>query len=197
MTKNDYFRIFCKVSRAFGTTLDKDEILQLIVQSAVDTMKGKAACLWLVDEETNEFVAVAQKGLSKKYFGLHINAEKIATVVRKEGYLHARDATTDQRLDYHKAKRAEGIASILIVPVKVKDRLIGVLSLYTSDTRDFSEEEIEFLTALAEQGGMAIENARLFEKILENTRLFHDIAANINSTLDVIKGRSNLWRVMA
>jgi len=187
MTKNDYFRIFCKVSRAFGTTLDKDEILQLIVKSAVDTMKGKAACLWLVDEETNEFVAVAQKGLSKKYFGLHINAEKIATVVRKEGYLHARDATTDQRLDYHKAKRAEGIASMLIVPVKVKDRLIGVLSLYTSDTRDFSEEEMEFLTALAEQGGMAIENARLFEKILENTRLFHDIAANINSTLDVKK----------
>jgi hypothetical protein len=40
MTKNDYFRIFCKVSRAFGTTLDKDEILKLIVESVIDIMKG-------------------------------------------------------------------------------------------------------------------------------------------------------------
>lgn len=187
MTKNDYFRIFCKVSRAFGTTLDKDEILKLIVESVIDIMKGKAACLWLVDEATNEFAAVAQKGLSKKYFQLQINAEKVASVVRKEGYLHARDATTDHRLNYHEAKKAEGIASMLIVPVKVKDKLIGVLSLYTSDTRDFSKDEIQFLTALAEQGGMAIENARLFEKIMENTKLFHDLAANINSTLDVKK----------
>jgi GAF domain-containing protein len=187
MTKNDYFRIFCKVSRAFGTTLDKDEILNLIVESVIDIVRGKAACLWLVDEATNEFEAVAQKGLSKKYSQLQINAEKIVSVVRKEGYLHARDATTDNRLNYHEAKKAEGIASMLIVPVKVKDRLIGVLSLYTPDTRDFSKDEIQFLTALAEQGGMAIENARLFEKVMENTRLFHDLAVNINSTLDVKK----------
>ena len=187
MTKNDYFRIFCKVSRAFGTTLDKDEILNLIVESVIDIMKGKAACLWLADEESNEFVPVAHKGLSKKYFQAPIHAEKIAAVVRKEGHLYARDATKDPRLEYHETKKAEGIVSLLVVPVMVKRRLIGVLSVFTSKPRDFSKDEIEFLTALAEQGGMAIEHARLFEKIMENTRLFHDLAANINSTLDVKK----------
>jgi len=187
MTKNDYFKTICTVSRAFGTTLDKDEILDLIVQSAVDTMKGKAACLWLLNEETDKFVPAAQKGLSKKYFELVINAQKIANVVRKEGYIHAHDATKDPRLNHHEAKKAEGIASMLIVPVMVKDKLMGVLSLYTSETRSFSEDEIALLTALAEQGGMAIEHARLFQKIRENTKLFHDLAANINSTLDVKK----------
>ena len=187
MTKNDYFRIFCKVSRTFGTTLDKDEILKLIVESVIDIMKGKAACLWLADEESNEFVPVAHKGLSKKYFQAPIHAEKIAAVVRKEGHLYARDATKDPRLEYHETKKAEGIVSLLVVPVMVKRRLIGVLSVFTSKPRDFSKDEIEFLTALAEQGGMAIEHARLFEKIMENTRLFHDLAANINSTLDVKK----------
>ena len=187
MTKNDYFRIFCKVSRAFGTTLDKDEILNLIVESVIDIMKGKAACLWLADEESNEFVPVAHKGLSKKYFQAPIHAEKIAAVVRKEGHLYARDATKDPRLEYHETKKAEGIVSLLVVPVMVKRRLIGVLSVFTSKPRNFSKDEIEFLTALAEQGGMAIEHARLFEKIMENTRLFHDLAANINSTLDVKK----------
>ena len=97
MTKNDYFRIFCKVSRTFGTTLDKDEILKLIVESVIDIMKGKAACLWLADEESNEFLPVAHKGLSKKYFQAPVHAEKIAAVVRKEGYLYALDADNGEQ----------------------------------------------------------------------------------------------------
>ena len=185
--KNDYFRTFCKVSRAFGTTLDKDELLELIVQSAIDTMKGKAACLWLVDEERDEFIPRAQKGLSKKYFKTALTLGKIVPVVMKEGYLHARDASTDPRLEQHEAKKAEGIASMLIVPVMVKRKVMGVLTLYTSKPKDFSKDEIEFMAALAEQGGMAIENARLFKKVVENTKLFHDLAANINSTLDIKK----------
>lgn len=183
--KNDYFKTICKVSRAFGTTLDKDDLLELILQSVVDIMNGKAACLWLVDEETDAFVATTQKGLSKKYFDLPVRTDKIADVVRKEGFLYAKDATTDSRLSHHEAKKAEGIASMLIVPMMFKHKLIGVLSLYTSETRQFSQDEIEFLTALAEQGGMAIEHARLLEKIRENTQLFHDLASNINATLDV------------
>jgi len=183
--KNDYFKTFCKVSRAFGTTLDKDELLELIVQSAIDTMKGKAACLWLVDEERDEFIPRAQKGLSKKYFQTALTLGKIVPNVKKEGYLHAQDATTDPRLEQHEGKKAEGIASMLIVPVTVKRKLMGVLTLYTSKPKDFSKDEIDFLTALAEQGGMAVENARLFEKVMENAKLFHDLAANINSTLDV------------
>lgn len=185
--KNDYFKNICKMSRAFGTTLNKDEILKLIVQSAIDTMKGKAACLWLVDEERDEFVPVAQKGLSEKYFQTAISVKKIASIVIKEGYLYSRDATTDPRLEHHRAKKTEGIASMLIVPVMVEGKVIGVLTLYTSKPRNFSKDDIEFLAALAEQGGMAIEHARLFEKIREHTRLFHDLAANINSTLDIKK----------
>jgi GAF domain-containing protein len=183
--KNDFFQSICKVSRAFGTTLDKDEILKLIVESAIKTMKGKAACLWLVDEGSNELRAVAQKGLSDKYFHTTLRSQKIVPIILKEGYLYAHDATTDDRLEDHEGKKAEGIASILIVPVMVKGKAVGVLSLYTSKKRDFSKDEIGFLTALAEQGGMAIEHARLFEKIMENTRLFYKLAANINATLDV------------
>lgn len=185
--KNDYFKTICEVSRAFGTALDEEELLDLIVTSAIETMKAKAACLWLLDAESNEFVRVSHRGLSERYFQDPIHADKIVSIVAREGYLHVRDATTDPRLEYHEAKKAEGIASILVVPVMVKRKLIGVLSLFTAEQRDFSKDEIQFLTALAEQGGMAIENARLLEKIRENTRLFHDLAANINSSLDVKK----------
>ena len=65
--KKDYFKTFCKISKAFGTTLNNDDLLELIVQSAIDTMDGKAACLFLADEEKDVFVPVCQKGLSESY----------------------------------------------------------------------------------------------------------------------------------
>ena len=186
--KTDYFAALRKISRAFGTTLDRDELLELIVQSAIDIFEGKAASLFLIDEESNEFVRVAQRGLSEDYFRSGLTRpQKIAPTLVKEGYLLAQDATTDPRLEHHEIKKAEGIASILAVPVMVKGRLIGGLSLFTASPRDFSHDEIDFLTALAEQGGMAIEHARLFDQFRENTRMFLDLAASINSSLDLNK----------
>jgi GAF domain-containing protein len=186
--KTDYFKAFCRVSRALGTTLSKDEILNLVVESAIDSLNGKAACLFLSDEEEDLFVPVAQKGLSDSY--LHARPYQARAVVDnllRGGYLAIRDATTDPRLEHHEAKRAEGIASILVVPVMLKDKAIGVLSLYSATPRDFSEDEIEFLAALAEQGGMAIQNAQLFERLKVNAQLFFDLAANLNSSLDIKK----------
>jgi len=177
----------CKVNRAFGTTLEKDELLDLIVQSAIETMDGKAACLFLQEErESPYFVAMAQRGLSKNY--LHVEpkeARRAAEVILDKGYIAIQDATTDPRVQNHALKKKEGIASILVVPVMVKDKVIGVLSLYTARRRRFSRDEIEFLTALAEQGGMAIERARLVEQMRKNTELFHKLAASMNDKLDL------------
>jgi GAF domain-containing protein len=74
---------------------------------------------------------------------------------------------------------------MLVVPIIVRNKAIGILSLYTAEHRDFSEEDAEFLSALAEQGGMAIQNARLFERINKNSELFYEMSSNINSSLDI------------
>jgi GAF domain-containing protein len=189
MTKQPgYFKTFCKVSKAFGTTLSTDKLLDLIVESAIETMNAKAACLFLADKEKDIFVPVSQKGLSDNY--LHakpLQAKQLVGVILKGGYLHIKDATSDPRVEHHDVKKAEGIASILDVPVMVQDKAIGVLALYTSTTRDFSEDEIDFLSALAEQGGMAIERARLLERIQGNSALLLRLASSINSSLDIKK----------
>jgi GAF domain-containing protein len=108
-------------------------------------------------------------------------------ILLRDGYFVSLDATTDPMLDNHEVKRAERIASILVVPAMVKGKLHGGLSVFSSSPRHFAEQEIEFLTALAEQGGMAIQHARLIEQIRENTRLFLDLSTNINSSLDIKK----------
>jgi GAF domain-containing protein len=187
-TQKDYFKTFCRVSKAFGSTLGTEDLLNLIVQSAIETMDGKAACLFLADREKDVFGPVAQKGLSENY--LHakpMKAKKVVEDLLQTGYLSIFDATTDPRLENLEEKKAEGIASILVVPVMVEDEAVGVLSLYTAGPRDFSADEIDFLRALADQGGVALTQARLFERIQRNSRLFYDFSTTINSSLDIKK----------
>ena len=187
MAKNmDYFNSICKVSRAFGTTMKKADLLELIVDTAIDTMDAKAACLFLADRGKDVFVPVAQKGLSENY--LHSSPESARKSVKelmKKGHLSIYDVTTDATSDHREAKKAEGIASILVVPVMVHDKAIGVLTLYTASLRKFNKDEIAFLRALAEQGGIAIDRARLIEHIHRNTKLFHDLSVGINASLDL------------
>jgi GAF domain-containing protein len=129
---------------------------------------------------------VAQIGLSEKYIHAGTaHAIKISPQLLKNGHMYFRDATTDNRLKNHEAKKAEGIGSILSVPVMDKGRMLGILSLYTKDIRRFTAEEIDFLSILAEQGGFAIENANLIRKLRNHSRIFLNLAASISSSLDV------------
>lgn len=186
ITKNEYFKTLCNINRAFGSTNDKDILLDMVVHGAIDTMGGKAACLFLDDEKNNLFIPAAQTGLSDNY--IHSDCGKCKTEVEgilDGGFLVFYDVATDLRLENRDIKVAEGIASILVVPVMVKDKAIGVLSLYTSEHRNFSKDEVRFLSALAEQGGMAIQTSRLVSRIKSNSLLFYDLASNLNSSLNL------------
>jgi GAF domain-containing protein len=187
MTRDsDYFQTFCNISQAFGTAATVEELLQLIVQSATETMNAKAACLFLEDHKQNVFVPKVKFGLSDKYMHANpIKAKKLVTGLQEKGFFIFEDATTDPRLENHEAKREEGIASILTVEVKVGGRLIGILSLYTADQRKFTDHEVVFMKALASNGGIALKKARLLERIEKNSMLFLELASAINSSLDI------------
>jgi GAF domain-containing protein len=185
-TDKDYFQTFCNLSQAFGTAATVDELLQLIVQSATETMNAKAACLFLADQKQDVFVPKARFGLSDKY--MHANplkAKKLVAALQKSGFFVFEDATTDPRLENHEAKKEEGIASILTVAVMVEGHLIGILSLYTANRRKFTDQEIVFMKALAANGGIALKKARLLERIEKNSVLFLELASAINSSLDI------------
>ncbi|MCX7634870.1 MAG: GAF domain-containing protein, partial [Syntrophales bacterium] len=160
--KTQYFKVISEISQVFGTTRDLDALLKLIVERVVQTMKVKAACLFLADEENEIFPAVSQTGLSPHYMHAgYGHAEKIIPLLKRDGYIYYRDAVNDPRLENREVKKAEGIGSIIVVPAMVGGDIIGVLTIYTAEIREFSPDEIAFLQVLADQGAVAIENARL------------------------------------
>jgi len=185
--KPDYFETIRKLSEAFATARNRRELLELIFQSAIDTLKAKAACLYLVEAGRNELTPVAQKGLSDTYFHSHKSmlAREILTFVQKEGSFFSRDASRDPRLAYPEEKKAEGLASLLAVPVMVKGKVIGIFCLFTARPRDFALAEKEFLSLLAQQGGGVMEHARVLDKLRKETQLFFDLAVNLSGTLEI------------
>jgi GAF domain-containing protein len=190
MTRSmDYFHSLSKLSRDFGTAQSHDELLNLIVDGAVKAMNAKAAAIFLMDEEAEsegKNIAVARIGLSDKYVNAGSDhAVKLTPQLIKDGYIYIRDATTDARLMNHEIKKMEGIGSILTVSVMVKGKMIGVLSLYTKAIREFTPDEIDFLSILAEQGGIAIIHSRLLKRLRDNTQMFLKLAASISSSLDI------------
>jgi GAF domain-containing protein len=75
------------------------------------------------------------------------------------------DVASDARATYPKEAAEEGIKSILSLPITLKGNVIGVMRIYTSEPRDFSDDEITFISSLAETAALGMENARLYQKL--------------------------------
>jgi len=75
------------------------------------------------------------------------------------------NATKDERIQYQEQAAKEGIASILSVPMILREEVIGVIRLYTAEPRRFSEDDVYFTRAVANLGAISLENARLLETL--------------------------------
>ncbi len=160
----EYFRIFFEVSQSIFSSLSLKDILKLLVRRTVGALGAKSGGLRLVDEKTKRLELVASHMLSKKYLSKGaLSSDKSIPEVLEGKVVVIKDAFRDSRIQYQAEKMAEGINTVLSVPVAAKDKVIGVLRLYSGEPRDFSDEEIEFVSALAEIGGLAIANAKIYE----------------------------------
>jgi signal transduction protein with GAF and PtsI domain len=161
----EHFEAFFEVSRSLLSSASLKEILGLLVRRAVQVLGVKAGSLRLLDEKTHRLELAASHLLSRRYLDKGpLNADLSIPEVLQGKIVIIRDAQKDPRVQYRAEQAQEGIHTMLAVPVLAGKKVIGVLRLYTKDPRDFDEGELEFVSALAEMGGLAIANARIQEK---------------------------------
>jgi GAF domain-containing protein len=161
----EYFRALHEVTKALLSTLESKQVMQLIVDKVIDIMQVKASALRLRNETTHELELIVSTGLSDKFLakGQPHTDQSISATMAGEPVLIT-DTANDPRLEYPAETVAEGIASILSLPIVARQTVVGVLRLYSAEKRQYSQEEATFLSALAEISGVAIMNARLYEK---------------------------------
>lgn len=163
--EKEYLRVFQEITKAVSSSLNVNEVLDMIVRKIPEVMKLKAATVRLLDSSGKKLKLVASHGLSETYLKKGpVDAEKNVTEALKENPVAIYDAPTDHRIKYKKEAGEEGIKSMLTLPVIARGKVLGILRLLTGEPREFSRQEIDFAASLAEQCGTAIANAIMYEK---------------------------------
>ncbi len=159
-----YFSRLHRLARAVAAQMDVERILETAAREIADAMAVKGCSLLWLNFETHELELVGTYGLSRAYLdkGILSMDRSIPKVVEGET-VYVPDTGRDTRVQYPEAAGREGIVSILSVPIFVKEKVRGVLRLYASESRAYPQEEIAFVKALAEIGGIAVLNAKLYE----------------------------------
>ncbi len=162
-----YFRAFREAVKTINSPLDLRDLLDTITRTVKKALDVKGSALMLLDEKQKTLEVVSTCGLSEAFLSKGpIGADEvIEDTLLKAKYYVIPEVATDPRIQYPEACEAEGIVSICTFPVIAKNRIIGVLRLYTDSRRDFSDDEVEFIEALAEQSGIAINHALKYEHL--------------------------------
>jgi K+-sensing histidine kinase KdpD len=194
---NAYQRIqtLYDVTKTVSSTLDLEEVLNLIAQSAAKTMQIKACTIRLLDESGQKVDTVAAYGLSEQYLSrgpIDVQKSRYIYQTLSSGQLTIiSDTSRDDRLQYPAEARAEGINSMLCVPLRIKGKVEGVICVYGTEPDRFSESDAEFLSAMASEGAIAIENARTYQALEMADRAKSDfvqmVTHELRSPLSVVQ----------
>ncbi len=164
------FESLASVSRTINSTLNLDEALRAITREACELMRARMCSLMLIDESREWLDLRASYGAGDAYINkprLGADESLIGVVVRRKKPLQVANVQTDTRYQNVELARRENLVSLLSVPLIFAGQCIGALSVYTARPYSFSNEEIKILSALAELSAIAIEKARLYERVVD------------------------------
>jgi two-component system, sensor histidine kinase PdtaS len=163
-----HLRLLTEAIAAVNSTLQLDEVFELIARKVAEALETDACFVYLYDETTNELVLRASHGtrveemtrVPKMRPGEGITGTAAA---ERAPVMIARAAHLDPRFKSFPNLREEQYESILAVPILARERLEGALNVRTEAPREFSPAEIDLLMAIAGQVAQAIENAKLYD----------------------------------
>ena len=163
----EQIKALSKISKAITSDFYLDDILRLIVTVTAEVLGSNICSLMLIDEKKNELVVRATQSISEEYNRkppLKIGEGIAGKVALENKPIAVKDVTKEKEYKHKDIAKREGLSSLLCVPMSVKGKVIGVINCYTSKPYNFSDEEIEVLTTIANQAAVAIENTQLLVK---------------------------------
>lgn len=165
-----YIKAVSDISSAITSDLYLEDILKLIVMVTAKVTGLEICSLWLVDN-SNSNVKIrlkATQALDPEYVqdrSLDYNEGVVGYVVSNNEPLIIKDVIKDPRFKEKEMAKKLGLVSMLSIPLKVKKgEVIGVLNSFTAVAHEFTEPEINLITAVANQAAVAIVNTELMVK---------------------------------
>ena len=168
-TRRNEKRLFAlnEISAIVSQSLELEDILSVVVDKVKQVMGLDIALIFLLEEDKQELKLITHREVSEDFVaglkGLKVGEGFNGHVAQTGEPLVIEDAAQDPRLTRETVKR-EGMRAEVIVPLKAKGKVVGTLAGAMRESRQFLSEEVELLTTIGSQIGMAIENTRLYQR---------------------------------
>jgi PAS domain S-box-containing protein len=186
------------INQAVNSTLILDDILDIVMTKSVNLFNAERGFLMLLDEN-NRLQFKTAHNIKKEQFNsedMRISTTIADTVVKTGKSVYTSDALNDQRFAQKASIIDLHIRSAMVVPLKIKTEIIGVLYLdNSSQTNIFIKQDLVLFEMFAAQAALAIHNARLYSEVLELQKYQQNIIANIPIGLLVVDTGANITAV--
>lgn len=158
------------IGNAINSTLDRDQVLQKVLDSAIMLLDARKGSLMILDPETEEMSILAACGLPLEI--IKVTKVKLGEGISGKVALEGKPRLMKKGVKIRGSKKSEKdkkeLKSALCVPLKVKEKIKGVVNVSDKKSNDnFTDEEMELLMMMANQAATAIENAGLHEELRE------------------------------
>jgi GAF domain-containing protein len=160
-----------EIAALLNSTLNLDELLELIMTSAAEVLGAETSSLLLLDEDKGELTVEIATGAP----GREVMKERVPAgsgiagwVVEKGEPLVVERPQEDPRF-YSEIDQKSGFETrnLLAVPLRTKERVIGAVEVLNKLDGEFDEDDLTIATALANQAATAIDNARLYARLAD------------------------------
>lgn len=183
-----------QIAKAITSQLHLDDVLNQVVNAAIWLASAGEASIWLVDEETGEWVLESEQGMERAAAAkmrLTVNEQTpIGTVIRTGKPMRVRRNTGEESL-----KMATGymVEALLYVPITLGGVTFGVLAAAHRDPgKQFRREDEEILAVIADYAAIAIQNARLYhvtdqalERRIKELGVLNEVTRAVSASLDL------------
>ncbi|MDD5686667.1 MAG: GAF domain-containing sensor histidine kinase [Elusimicrobia bacterium] len=169
---NDKFQLLLDANNILTSTLDISKLLSIIMELARKVVNADASSLLLIDENTGELyfdVAIGEKADEVKRVRLKSGEGIAGWCAAYNRSLVIEDVAQDSRWT-SRSDDASGFKtkSIICAPMRYKGKVLGVIEGINSiDKKSFNEDDLPFFEAFANQSAIALENARLFTRLIQ------------------------------
>lgn len=168
LRRNRELAILHRVSQAFNSSLDLDQVIKNSVEEVRRLLGAIGHSIWLIDEDTNELVcqtSIGPKSEEVRGWRLQLGQGLAGWVAQTGKSALVQDTRLHERY-FTGVEEQTGIQllSVLTVPLRIKDRVIGVIQIVDTEANRFDPADLNLLEPLAVSAAIAIENARLYSQ---------------------------------
>ena len=197
--RNKELFVLNSIARVISRLLDPQEVLTSGLEKVLSLLDIEGGYILLLNEESGELEMAVHRGLSAEFVQEYsCRPLKVGEGITGQTFLsgkpiHSRDASTDPRVT-RSVVRKDRLRSSLNIPLKAKERVLGVLMVVSIGIREFSDWDIEILTTIGHEMGVSLENSRLYRDVEQRSRevssLLH-LSNELNRRMD-LKGLLSL-----